>query len=292
MPAIKLVKGIVAQISATVSSLDCRTFMAVLPMVAAVIVSARPAGAAQAPPETVDLRSGTTRYSHLSEFFDQEPGGTTAVDLHERSKRFAVLQNGRWHSIKKPSQLQFYYHTGKEAGPRTALLVEAYRLYCHGTIAPNQCVSVFRNSPWPTDGRSNTNPFPHAQNTNLTVDQFRKSHTASDLLRVNAALKKPWHAEVNKWDTLQAFRSKITDGFFGQIAPGGHVNQAFVQADAHLLPQQTWRLIAYSPDSEYRGGGSTILFTIDLDHGDEKYVVFRTVTPNSDDDPYYVLVLE
>jgi hypothetical protein len=244
----------------------------------------------QQPP--LDMSSDVTHYGHLSEFFDKEPGGETAIDLNEGSKRFAVLQSGRWHNIKKRRRLQFYFHTGKEAGPRTAMLVEGYRVYSHGTIAPNQCVSIFRNSPWPTDNRSNLNPFPRAQNTNLAVDQFRKCHGGPDLAHVNAALKKPWHAEIENWDTLQAFRGKITDGFFGQVAPGGHISQAFSQADPHLLPQQTWRLIAYTPNPQFQGAGSTLPFTIDLEHGDEKYVVLRTVTPNSEDDPYYVLVLE
>lgn len=245
----------------------------------------------QQPP--LDVSSDdVTRYGHLSEFFDAEPGGETAIDLNKGPKRFGVLQSGRWHNIKMRRRLQFYFHTGKAVGPRTALLVEAYRVYSHGTIAPNQCVSIFRNSPWPTDKRPNLNPFPYAQNTNLTVDQFRKCHGGTDLAQVNGALKKPWHAQIDNWDTLQVFRGKIMDGFFGQVAPGGHISQTFSEADPHLLPQQTWRLIAYTPNTQFQGAGSTLPFTIDLEHGDEKYIVLRTVTPYSEDDPYYILVLE
>jgi len=241
---------------------------------------------AQQPEAPLDLSSQQRSYKHLAAFFDKESPGTTAVELPGQKLKYVTLETARWHKIKRQSIFHFYYHSEKVNGPRTAFLVEAYRVYGYGIIKPQQTVSVFRNWAWPGDDQSKPNPFPYAQDTRLSVDAFKACHAKLDLAKVNDQLKQPWHAKINQLDTLDQFRYKITNNIFESLAPGKHVEHDFLNANPGLLPQQTWRLIAYKPNELYNGSGSTVPFDIQL-HGNEKYVVFRTITPNSEDDPYY-----
>ena len=246
--------------------------------------------AAQQEPEVlVDLNSGDHIYRHLPDFFQHEPAGTTAIRL--QSGKYSVLQQGAWHKLTKQNVLHFVYHTEKSDGPMRAFLVEAYRLYGHMTVPPQKTVSVYRNWSWPGENRRSGNPFPYTKDTRLSIDDFKNSHALQDVAVINKKLNLPWHAKLGDGDSLGEFRNKITSNIVADIAPAGHVSSKFVGVDAAFLPQQTWRLIAYQPGVDYNGGGSTVPFNIEL-HGREKYVIFRTITPDSADDPYYVLAFE